>query len=55
MGMNVSLRPDLDFLPMYDGREWHLLLTKLTPKVNYTLMMVKLSDPTWGISIGFGF
>ncbi len=52
-GVNVSLAPQWDFLPMHDGRNTHLLLTYKLAKTNVSLMLIKMRHP--GISLGFSF
>ncbi|HCE01430.1 MAG TPA: hypothetical protein DER07_10350 [Armatimonadetes bacterium] len=52
-GANIQFAREWDLLPMYDGRNTHLLLTYKRPQWNLTLMLVKMER--FGVSLGFGF
>ncbi len=52
-GVNVSLAPHWDFLPLYDGNRTHLLLTYKERDWNVSLIAIYLRRP--GVSVGFAF
>lgn len=54
-GVNVGLSPKWDFLPMHDGRRFHVLLNYKMERSNLSFMLIDLARPRPGISYGFGF
>jgi hypothetical protein len=52
-GVNIALAPEVDLLPMHDGRNTHLLLTFKTGEANFSVMLIKMER--LGLSFGAGF
>jgi hypothetical protein len=53
-GVNISVSEEWDVLPMFDGVNGHLLVTRKWASTNLTLMINDLDEPVWGISFGWG-